>query len=137
MGARQVWKLAAPMGFAVVAAPLGFAVAQAASGGQSIEAVVAVSPTVPTNPQPDVHLEPNEVTPAEVDVEALAKSAVPLSECPEALEFLTSPDVVAFTERYFGQPLSPDQKLLGGCPDVDELKAAYAEAQQRVAGGKQ
>lgn len=60
---------------------------------------------------------------------------VQLKECPEALEFLEQPEVEQFGKDNFGHAPGPDDFVAGGCPSVEDLKAAYERARQRVANG--
>lgn len=71
-----------------------------------------------------------------VDTNAIHEAAVPLSECPELLAFLTSPDVDEFQRRYFGDPYTPETRFYPDCPDLEYMRAKYEAARTRILGDK-
>lgn len=71
-----------------------------------------------------------------VDTNAIHEAAVPLSECPELLAFLTSPEVDEFQRQYFGDPYTPETRFYPDCPDLEYMRARYEAARTRILGEK-
>jgi len=119
---------------AFVALPIGIVASQAAFADNTAEPSTSDgSRAVESSPE-----NPFPVTPDgwAVDTNAVYEAATPLSECPEALVFLTSPEVHEFQTKHFGDPYTRDSRFLNGCPDVDAMRTQYEAARMRILSGE-
>lgn len=116
-----------------IAVPVGVLASQAAFASEAN----APSRTIKSQPGPL----PEETLPTtaggRTDTDAIHAAAQPLGECPELLEFLTSPEVNEFQTKYLGDPYTAETRFYPACPDLDYMRKMYEAGRERVLGASE
>lgn len=116
---------------ALVAIPIGVLASQAAfAADTSVPSKSRDAQTVEADLEPALPT----TTDGGPDTDAIHASAQPLGDCPELLEFLTSPEVNEFQTTYFGDPYTAETRFYPTCPDVDYMREMYDAGRERILG---
>lgn len=131
MTLRTSSPLLASLVAALVAIPIGVNASQGAFAvDTSSPSMYRDAQTVEANAEPALPT----TTDGATDTDAIHEAAQPLGECPELLEFLTSPEVNKFQTAHFGDPYTAETRFYPACPDVDYMREMYAAGRERILG---
>lgn len=119
---------------ALLAIPAGLLASHAAFASESSAPSQAVNSQIASPSQPETL--PTTAS-GRTDTDAIHAAAQPLGECPELLEFLTSPEVNEFQTKYLGDPYTAETRFYPTCPDLDYMRKMYEAGRERVLGASE
>lgn len=128
---RKILVSIAPFVAVLVMAAAGFSLAHGAVGS-SDSAVPGASIVPPDRMGPDGFPDDAQLAdqPWNGTGADLIGGATPVTDCPEAWEFLTEPEVQNVYAATMGRALSADDYFADGCPSLETLKQSLEVARQ-------